>query len=102
MKIGNGKQTSFWHHNWALPKPLSLLATSTIPPSIIDYTVSECWDENTGWKWELFSELLPEEALKSIAACEVTSGDEWEDELMWEGSPHGGFFIKIGPHIYPE
>jgi len=94
MEIGDGKQTLFWHHNWALNKPLSHLATSTIPPSIIDYTVSDCWEENNGWKWELFSELLPEEALKSIAACEVTSSDEWKDKLIWDDSTHGGFLVK--------
>jgi len=94
VELGNGKHTSFWHHNWALNKPLSLLATSSIPSSIIDFTVSDCWDVSHGWKWELFSELLPEEALKAIAACEVTSRDDWNDELIWDGSTHGGFSVK--------
>ena len=76
VEIGNGKHTSFWHHNCALNKPLGLLATSPIPPSSIDLTVSDCWDVNHGWKWELFSDLLPEEALKAIATCEVISRDD--------------------------
>ena len=94
MEVGNRKQTLFWHHNWVLNKPLSQLATYTIPPSIRDFTVIDCWDVNNGWKWELFSDFLPEEALKSIAACEVTIGDEYQDELIWDGLSHGRFSIK--------
>jgi len=94
LEVGNGKQTLFWHHNWVLNKPLSQLATYTIPPSIRDFTVIDCWDVNNGWKWELFSDFLPEEALKSIAACEVTIGDECQYELIWDGSSHGGFSVK--------
>jgi len=51
------------------------------PPCLKDFTAKDFWNENNGWKWELFSDLLPEEAFKSIAACEVTKGDECEDEL---------------------
>jgi len=65
-----------------------------MPPSIIDCTVTYCRDENNGLKWELFSYLLPEDILKSIAACEITIGDEWKDELIWDGSTHGGFSVK--------
>ena len=61
---------------------MTKVAASTIPPSLKDSTVEDFWDENNGWKWELFSYLLLEEALKSIAACEVTKGDECEHDLI--------------------
>ena len=93
-EIGNGKHTSFWHHNWAFNKPLSLLATSPIPPSSIDLSVSDYWEASQGWKWELFSNLLPEEALKTIATYEVKPRDDWDDEFVWDRSNHGGFSIK--------
>ena len=38
--------------------------------------------------------MLHEEALKSIAACEVIIGDECQDELVWDGSTHESFPVK--------
>jgi len=48
VEVGNGKQTSFWHHNWILNKPLSQMTTSPIPSSLENLTVNDCWDENNG------------------------------------------------------
>jgi len=94
MEVGNGQQTLFWHHHWVLNKPLSQLVLSEIPTQIKDLPVSDFWDDENGWKWDLFSELLPEETLKAIASYTVTVGDENNDEFIWDGSAHGGFSVK--------
>jgi len=36
---------------------------------------------------KIISDLLPEEVLKSIVSFEITKGDEFEDEVIWDGCP---------------
>ena len=41
------------------------------------------WDIQFEWKWNLLVDLLPEAALKKLAAFEVTPGDDNEDQIVW-------------------
>ncbi|KAJ8423447.1 hypothetical protein Cgig2_008936 [Carnegiea gigantea] len=103
MEVGNGRNTSFWHHTWATHTPLSQLVQQSIPGHLTNNTVEDFWDPSRGWKWELFSVLLPNEVLKKIASFEVSPGTENEDLLVWDGSPNGKFTITHGvsiPHGY--
>ena len=51
------------------------------------------WDASSGWKLNEFAELFPDEALKMIAAYEITQGEDNEDQLVWEETLSGGFSI---------
>ncbi|KAJ8432430.1 hypothetical protein Cgig2_016060 [Carnegiea gigantea] len=73
--------------------PLSQLVQQSIPGHLTNNTVEDFWDPSRGWKWELFSILLPNEVLKKIASFEVSPGTENEDLLVWDGSPNGKFTI---------
>ena len=53
-----------------------------IPLHIQDNTVAEMWDIQSGWKWNLLVDLLPEITLKKIAAFEVTPSDDNEDQIV--------------------
>lgn len=68
VDVGNGKRTLFWDHRWALDCPLSTKVMHALPQQLDDMTVEEAWDPNTGWKWELFADLLPSDVLKQIEA----------------------------------
>lgn len=54
MAVGNGTKTLYWHHRWANPVPLV---------DIQDDTVSELWDSNNGWKYDIFADFLPQRYL---------------------------------------
>lgn len=94
LDVGNGKRIFFWDHKWALPVPLSSMAMQEIPPHLDDMTVDEAWDTNLGWKWEIFSYVLPGDVLRAIDAHHVTPSEEFEDQLYWDGTPSSKFSIK--------
>jgi len=56
--------------------------------------VHDLWDPNRGWKWGLFSDLLPEEIITNIASIEVHPSEDLEDQLICDGSRTGDFTIK--------
>lgn len=77
--IGNGNQTLFWDHNWALDKPLRSLAILPIPVSIEGALVSEMWEQGGDWKWDVFPNILPADVLKKIAAHKVVTDPDAGD-----------------------
>ena len=66
-----------------------------IPPHIQDLTVVEMWDANSGWKWRLFTDLLPNVVLTKITRFEIQPGEGTDDQLVWDGASHGGFSFQI-------
>ncbi|KAJ8425838.1 hypothetical protein Cgig2_021305 [Carnegiea gigantea] len=88
-EVGNRRRTLFWSHSWAYDEPLSKLATKVIPPAIEDASMEELWDENEGWKWHLFEELLPEETLKKITVISVNPNELEDDCLIWNPTGNG-------------
>jgi len=93
-EVGNGKKTLFWFNSWACDKPLSSLVTNSIPPNIEDATVEELWDEKSGWKWNLFNNLLPEEALRKIASISVNPKELEGNCLIWDPSANDTCSVK--------
>jgi len=93
-EVGNGKKTFFWFHSWACDKPLSILVTNPIPSNIKDATVEELWDEKSGWKWDLFDELLPEETIRKIASISVNTNESEDDCLVWDPSGNDTCSVK--------
>ncbi|KAJ8422385.1 hypothetical protein Cgig2_012101 [Carnegiea gigantea] len=80
-EVGNGRRTLFWYHNWVDTTPLCQHTLQEIPPHLQDNTVEEMWDASSGWKWNVFVELLSDEALKKVAVYEITQGEDNEDQL---------------------
>jgi len=87
IAIGNGRSTSFWSHKWVGPKTLRELATAPVPSDVLPLRVCDYWDENRGWKWELFSHLLPAPTLSSIASFELVNDAKYQDQLFWRELP---------------
>jgi len=63
MEVGNGKNTSFWKHNWLNKGPLCNEVIQPLSSSLEDRKVAEFWEENSGWKWEKFAAWLPPKIL---------------------------------------
>ncbi|KAJ8448033.1 hypothetical protein Cgig2_028909 [Carnegiea gigantea] len=77
----------------AIAKPLCSVAIGPIPPQLED-AISELWDVNTGWQWDLFAHVLPGDILSTIASYELQPSNDSEDQLVWNSSSHGGFTLK--------
>ncbi|KAJ8448982.1 hypothetical protein Cgig2_004037 [Carnegiea gigantea] len=54
IELGNGKQTLFWYDNWLGKEPLYNVATDPVPQTVAECKVADMWDDNRGWKWEVF------------------------------------------------
>ena len=102
VAVGNGCATLFWDHCWVSDNCLRDLSMGPIPPEIEGATVGEMWEDNEGWKWDLFAHLLPPLILKNIAALKLTTNPELGDLRYWKGSTHGGFSIKHAMKIMRE
>ncbi|KAK9671970.1 hypothetical protein RND81_12G067000 [Saponaria officinalis] len=94
MVVGNGRETLFWDHSWVDSGCLIDKAIAPVPDSILGATVSEMWDETSGWKWDEFSNFLPDEELKKIVSYSLSPNPYLEDSLFWNGTSHGKFSIK--------
>lgn len=51
MVVGNRKRTIFWHHRWAIHKPL------------IELPIEEIWSTKRGWKLKVFADLITADVL---------------------------------------
>jgi len=94
IAIGNGRTTSFWLNKWAGPEALVDLATGQVPAANLPALVCEYWAVGRGWKWELFSHLLPAATLQAIASFEIVNEDKYKDQLFWRGSSSGYFTLS--------
>ncbi|XP_074301475.1 uncharacterized protein LOC141632870 [Silene latifolia] len=92
--VGNGKSTLFWTVAWATARPLDTYSSMAIPTHLIGTSVEDMWDMESGWRWELFAEFLPNEVLHTIASYEVLPGLENDDQCYWSASTSGFFTIK--------
>ncbi|KAJ8448976.1 hypothetical protein Cgig2_004031 [Carnegiea gigantea] len=54
IEVGNGKQTLSWYDNWLGKEPLYNVATDPVPRTVAECKVADMWDDNRGWKWEVF------------------------------------------------
>lgn len=77
-----------------MSKPLISHAITAPPPDIQDCLVKDMWDSNSGWKGELFADLLPPGILQIIDSFELQDDPEAIDKIFWNGSTSGGFSIK--------
>jgi len=93
-EVGHGKTTKFWFHNWVDTTLLCKRTLQNITPTSQDCTIDELWDAHSGWKWNLFANLLPSEFVKKIAGYEVGLGEGKDDQLLWSGASQGGFSLK--------
>ncbi|KAK9699777.1 hypothetical protein RND81_08G195600 [Saponaria officinalis] len=84
--VGNGRRTLFWDHSWVDKGCLSDRVLDPIPEAILGATVSEMWDEDSGWKWDVFSNYLPREQLQKIASYSLAPDPYLEDCLYWNGT----------------
>lgn len=82
----------FWKDIWLEEVPLHDLALSPIPSQQINKTVAEYWD--TGWKWDLFSELLPAACLNKAATTIIYDDLNDEDTTGWVGESNGRFTVS--------
>ncbi|XP_074287668.1 uncharacterized protein LOC141612819 [Silene latifolia] len=94
IAIGNGGFDCFWDHSWVEEGCLADKVIAPIPDTILGATVSEMWDANGDWKWDEFSNYLPQEELKKIAAYSISPEPDMEDSLYWNGTSHGKFSIQ--------
>lgn len=99
VAVNNGISTLFWDHKCVGDHTLRSLAIGAIPPEIEGATVSEMWDNNLGWKWENFADLLPGDSLQRIEAYIVQPDSSIEDPIYWGGSAKGRFTIKSAMRI---
>ena len=93
-EVGNGNKTLFWYHNWIDTNPLCQHTTQQIPTQLQDHTVGEMWEGSSGWKWNLFADLLPDNILQKIASVEINPQESTKDQFVWDGASHGGFSTK--------
>lgn len=97
--VGNSKNTLFWDHVWAIGEPLREMVVQPIPLSVEGATVNEMWEMGSGWKWNVFSDYLPNDVLKRIAAHELVEDENAGDLLYWKGDKKGAFSIKYAMKI---
>ena len=73
--------TRFWHDLWAMTEqPLVSLAIMPVPQHILHQSVN-FFADNSGWRWDLFRDYLPEETLLSIAGIPPPSADAGPDAI---------------------
>ncbi|XP_074266442.1 uncharacterized protein LOC141589715 [Silene latifolia] len=86
VAVGNGRKTLFWDHSWVDSGSLSDRTILPLPEDILGATVSDMWDESSGWKWDVFSNFLSREDLLKIAAYSLSPEPYLEDSLYWNAS----------------
>lgn len=92
--VGNGTNTLFWDHKWATNKPLSDLATQSIPMDILGATIEDMWEKDHGWKSNAFAPYLQPEVLKKIQSFKLKDDPDVVDLVYWQGNSKGKFIIK--------
>jgi len=91
MAIGDGRSTSFWHHRWATETPLIGLTQQNVPADLQSQRVRDYWDDEEGWKWDLFAHYLPVDTRKRIASFDLCPAAVTDDRLYWKASSTGLF-----------
>lgn len=74
-------------------------ATDPVPPTVAECKVADLWDDNNGWKWEIFADRIPQTYRKIIASHNLRGGREFEDQLVWNDSSSDGFSIASALNI---
>ncbi|XP_056697578.1 uncharacterized protein [Spinacia oleracea] len=92
--VGNGQDTLFWRHSWATNVPLIDCVSLPPPTDMLDMAVKDMWDNNVGWKTDIFADYLPANILQIIESFELQEDPEAIDTVYWNGSASGGFTIK--------
>lgn len=90
----DGRNTMFWKHSWVGPHSLLTHTTRPIPLDQQSDTVAQYWDQNTGWRWDLFSDYLPPALLEQISSFELFREENINDTIYWQGDPSGVYRIK--------
>lgn len=49
-------------------------ATDPVPPTMAERKVADLWDDNKGWKWEIFADRIPQTYRKIIASHNLRGG----------------------------
>jgi len=57
--------------------------------------MKELWDENEGWKWHLFEELMPQETLKKITTISINPNELEDDCLIWNPTGNRACMFKF-------
>lgn len=99
MVASNGTTTLFWDHKWALDKTLREVAIQSIPDHLQAATIADLWDNEDGWKWNEFANILPPNIMKQIDARELQADSTVADLMYWGGTPRGKFTIKSALHL---
>ncbi|KAL8170987.1 hypothetical protein V2J09_022791 [Rumex salicifolius] len=91
--IGDGRDSLFWSDHWLLDGPLLGRVVSSVPAGILDSSVADMWEEDTGWKWAEFSSFLPAECLFSIVANPVLGESGVPDCMLWQFMRDGSYSV---------
>ena len=70
------------------------MTTSDIPSEIAGNTISEMWDIDYGWKWDIFTDLIPSNMKKVTASHSLFPGTENEVHIIWVASTSSKLSIK--------
>ncbi|XP_021761146.1 uncharacterized protein LOC110725977 [Chenopodium quinoa] len=97
--VNDGATTLFWDHRWASAHTLREKAILPIPLDIEGATVGEMWDEEHGWKWNLFADLLPHDIIREVESHELHKDANRGDLLFWGQRNKGKFSIKSALQI---
>lgn len=56
--------------------------------------IFEYWEENQGWRWDPFNQLLPDMKLLRVADTVILNSEEAKDTKKWLDEIGGHFTMK--------
>ncbi|XP_031099806.1 uncharacterized protein LOC116004005 [Ipomoea triloba] len=92
--VRGGRQTNFWMDKWIDYEPLNRFLRMPLSLSDLYVKVRDLWEEGRGWKWELFTDLLPENIMSKLHGFVLSRDPECDDEVGWDLDPNGDFSIN--------
>lgn len=93
----NGENVRFWKDRWIESFPLCDVVNAELLPDQMDSTVAEYWQPQ-GWKWEIISDLLPEEVMEKLKAYSLSNNKDDMDEIYWMLEESGIFSVSSAYH----
>lgn len=90
--VGNGSAVRFWDDIW-LPSRTILqnVAIAEIPEELRNVSVADMSTIEGGWRFDLFSEYLPQQIVPEINACIAATFDQTVDRPIWSLTTNGIF-----------
>lgn len=92
--VRNGKQSRFWMDNWLGEYPLYEVMKAPVSLPDLYASVADYWDEDRGWKWELFQQLIPATDTERVAGYILSNNLDEEDAMGWWWEKGQDFTIR--------